>query len=112
MVAELAQCAESILAGGADAHGRVRLHHHSSAAGLSGTVDHVCHEVQTGLEQQTVITGKQFFIHQLLHLRKGPGSLQARRWPIRSFTHLLSQMSLTCNGVANEVHLGSGQLRH
>ena len=90
VVAELAQCAKSVLAGGADAHGGVRLHHHSSAAGLAGTVDHVGHEVQTGLEQQTVITGKQLFIHQLLHLREGPGSLQVRRWPIRS-THLLSQ---------------------
>lgn len=69
MIAQLAQCAESILAGRTNAHGCVRLRHNGSAAGLAGTVDHVSHEVQTGLEQQTVITNKQFLIHQLLYLR-------------------------------------------
>lgn len=69
MISQLAQCAKSILAGRANAHGCVWLHHNSGAARLAGTVDHVGHEVQTGLEQQTVITGKQLLIHQLLHLR-------------------------------------------
>ncbi len=69
MIAQLAQCAKSVLAGRANAHGCVRLRHYSGAAGLTGTVDHVGHEVQTGLEQQTVVTGKEFLINQLLHLR-------------------------------------------
>lgn len=58
MIAHFAQCAKSITAGRANAHGCVRLHHHSSATGLTGTVDNVSHEVQTGLQEQTVITSK------------------------------------------------------
>lgn len=69
MVAQFAQRAEGVLAHGADAHGPVRLHHHGRAARLPRAVDHVGHEVQGGLEQQTVVAGKQFLVHQLLDLR-------------------------------------------
>lgn len=69
MVAQFAQGAERVLARRADAHGPVRLHHHSGAAGLPRAVDHVSHEVQGGLEQQTVVAGKQFLVHQLLYLQ-------------------------------------------
>lgn len=69
MIAHFAQCAKSITAGGANAHGGVRLHHHSGATGLTGTVDNVSHEVQTGLQEQTIITSKQVLIHQLFHLK-------------------------------------------
>lgn len=69
MITHFAQCAKSITASGANAHGGVRLHHHSSATGLTGAVDNVSHEVQTGLQEQTVITSKQILIHQLLHLQ-------------------------------------------
>lgn len=68
MIAQLAQCAKSILAGRANAHGCVWLHHDSGATGQARAINHVSHEIQTGLEQQTVITGKQLLIHQLLHL--------------------------------------------
>lgn len=68
MVAQFAQRAERVLTRRADAHGPVRLHHHSGAAGLPRAVDHVGHEVQGGLEQQTVVAGKQFLVHELLHL--------------------------------------------
>lgn len=57
------------MTGRTNAHGCVWFHHNSSGTGLAGTVDHVRHEVQTGLEQQTVITCKQFLIHQLLYLK-------------------------------------------
>lgn len=78
MISQLAQRAKSILAGRANAHGCIWFHHNSSAAGLARTVNHVSHEIQTGLQQQTVITGKQLLIHQLLHLtdedkRRGAG---------------------------------------
>lgn len=63
MVAQFAQRAKGILTSRADAHGRVWLHHDSGATGLAGTVDHVSHEVQGGLEQQTVVAGKQFLVH-------------------------------------------------
>lgn len=56
------------MTGRTNAHGCVWFHHNSGGTGLAGTVDHVRHEVQTWLEQQTVITGKQFLIHQLLYL--------------------------------------------
>lgn len=68
MVAQFAQRAERVLTHRADAHGPVRLHHHGGAAGLPRAVDHVSHEVQGGLEQQTVVAGKQFIIHELFHL--------------------------------------------
>lgn len=68
MIAHFAQCAKSIMAGWANAHGCVGLHHHRSATGLTGTVHNVGHEVQTGLQQQTVIAGKKLLIHQLFHL--------------------------------------------
>lgn len=69
VVAQLAQRAKGVLAHRADPHGGVGLHHDSGGTGLAGAVDHVGHAVQTGLEQQTVITGKELLVHQLLHLR-------------------------------------------
>ncbi|TNN47274.1 hypothetical protein EYF80_042540 [Liparis tanakae] len=84
VVAQLAQCTKGILASRADPHGRVRLHHHRGGAGHAGAVDHVGHEVQTGLEQQAVVTGEQLLVHQLLHLRDEDEtcwhSLKQRQW--------------------------------
>lgn len=68
MITLFAQCAKSIMTCRANAHGCVWLHHNGGATALPGTVNYVGHEVQAGLEQQTVVTGKQFLVHQLLHL--------------------------------------------
>lgn len=68
MVPHLAQRAKGILADGTDAHGGVGLHHDRRAAGVARAVHNVSHEVQSGLEQQAVIAGKQLLVHQLLDL--------------------------------------------
>lgn len=79
MVAQFAERAEGVLAGRADAHGGVWLHHDGRAAGLTGAVDHVGHQVQTGLEQQAVVASEQLLVHQLLHLEDGGGSCSRGR---------------------------------
>lgn len=121
VIAEFAQRAKSIMTGRTNAHGCVWFHHNSGGTGLAGTVDHVRHEVQTGLEQQTVITGKQFLIHQLLHLKDEDSQREVILykvqkhflWKLKHWTYQrLLYHCLTCNGMARELHLGSGQLRH
>lgn len=73
MIAHFAQGAKGVMAGGANAHGCVGLHHHSGAAELTGAVDNVSHEVQAGLQEQSVITSKQGLVYQLFHLQNKKG---------------------------------------
>lgn len=58
MVSQSAQGTESKIATGADAHGAARLLHYRQLAARSRTVHHICHQVQGGLEEKAVITGK------------------------------------------------------
>lgn len=112
MIPELAQCAKSILACWANAHGCVWLHHYSGATGLTGTVNHISHKVQTGLKEQTVISGKQLLIHELFHLKQRQTGKESRVGANGRISWTLIELTHTCDGVAKEVHLGSGQLRH
>ena len=58
MVSQSAQGTEGKIATGADAHGAARLLHHRQLAARAGAVYHIRHQVQGGLEEKTVVTGK------------------------------------------------------
>lgn len=68
VVSPFAEGAESVLAGRANAHGGVWLHHHSLAAGLARAVHHISHQIQAGLKQKAVITRKQLLPDKELDL--------------------------------------------
>lgn len=56
MVGLATDSAEGIAAGGAEGSGCVRFQHHWGNTGLAGAVNHVSHAVQSGLEQEAVVT--------------------------------------------------------
>lgn len=58
MVGQSAQGTEGKIAAGADAHGAARLLHHRQLAAWAGTIYHICHQVQGGLEKKPIITRK------------------------------------------------------
>lgn len=58
MIGQPTQGTEGKIAAGADAHGAARLLHHRQLAAWAGTVYNICHQVQGGLEEKAVITGK------------------------------------------------------
>lgn len=70
MIGHSAKSTESIVAAGADAHGTAWFLHDRCLAARARAVDHVCHQVQAGLQQQAVIAYKQLLPNQLLHLHK------------------------------------------
>ena len=63
VVGQSAQGTEGKIAAGADAHGTARLLHYRQLAGWAGAVHHIGHQVQGGLEEKAVITGKQLCFH-------------------------------------------------
>lgn len=58
MVGQSAQTTEGKIAAGADAHGAARLLHHRQPAAWAGAVHDIGHQVQRGLEEKAVVTGK------------------------------------------------------
>ncbi len=68
MIAPLTERTEGISTGGTDAHRRVRLHHHRHTAAQTRTIHHVRHQVQTRLQQETIIACKLVCAHQKFHL--------------------------------------------
>lgn len=68
VIAPLTERTEGVSAGGTDAHGGVRLHHHSHTAAHTRTIHHIRHQVQTRLQQETIIACKLIFAHEKFHL--------------------------------------------
>ena len=58
VVSQSAQGTEGKIATRADAHGATGLLHHRQLAAGAGTIHHICHQVQGGLEEKAVIAGK------------------------------------------------------
>lgn len=68
MIASLTEGTKGVSAGGTDAHGGVGLDHHSHAAAHAGAIHNICHQIQTGLQQKTVVARKFIFTHKKFHL--------------------------------------------
>lgn len=68
MIASLTEGTKGVSAGGTDAHGGVGLDHHSHTAAHAGAIHNICHQIQTGLQQKTVVACKFIFTHKKFHL--------------------------------------------